>query len=109
MIESGAAVRGRPIFRQKTIRLASALAHETEHDAARQALGGFLDKIIIPPGDGPLRVVGNLEEVLTAASGWNGSTLLLSIMVVAAARNRRYRQRCTWLPHDPAYSIQDAA
>ncbi len=44
-------------------------------DAARQALRGFLDKIIIPPGDGLLQVVGNFGEMLTAASGWNGSTL----------------------------------
>jgi hypothetical protein len=27
----------------------------------------------------------------------------------SGARNRHYRQRCTWLPHDPVYSIQDAA
>jgi hypothetical protein len=61
------------VFQQKTIRLAAALEHGPEHDAARQALGGFLDKVIIPPGDGRLQVV--LGEMLTAASGGNGSTL----------------------------------
>ena len=35
--------------RQNTIRLAAALERATEHDAARQALGGFLDTIIIIP------------------------------------------------------------
>ena len=30
--------------------------------------------------------------MLTTASGWNGSTLALSVMMVAGARNRRYLQ-----------------
>ena len=61
------------VFRQKTMQLAAALEHEGEHDAARQALRGFLDKIVIPPGDGLLQVVGNLGEMLKAAGGRNGS------------------------------------
>jgi len=36
---------------------------------------GFIDRIEIPPGDGLLQVVGNLGEMLTAASGGNDSTL----------------------------------
>lgn len=63
------------VFRQKTETLAAALELDEEHNAAREALRGFLDKIIIPPDDGPLQVVGNFGEMLTAASGWNGSTL----------------------------------
>jgi site-specific DNA recombinase len=63
------------IFRQKATQLAAALEHDEEHDAARQALRGFIDKIVIPPGDGLLQVVGNLGEMLTAASGRNGSVV----------------------------------
>ena len=57
------------IFRRKTVQLAADLEHEGEHDAARQGLRGFLDKIMIPPGDGLLQVVGNLGEMLKAAVG----------------------------------------
>ena len=57
------------VFRQKTVMLAAALEHDEERDAARQALRGFLDRIVIPPGTGPLRVIGNLGEMLAAASG----------------------------------------
>ena len=49
------------------------LEHEGEHDAARQALRGFLEKIVIPPGDGLLQIVGNLGEMLKAAGGRNAS------------------------------------
>ena len=91
MIRVGPYPRMGEVCRQKTIRLAAALEHEIEHSAARQALGGFLDKIIIPPGDGRLQVVGGIWEMLTAASGWNGSRWLLSVMVVAGARSRHYR------------------
>ena len=63
------------VFRQKTTMLAAALEHDEEHAAARHALRGFLDKIVIPPGDGLLQVVGNLGEMLTAASGRNGSVV----------------------------------
>jgi hypothetical protein len=47
-------------FRQKTVQLAADLEPEGEHESARQALRGFLEKIVIPPGDGLLQVVGNL-------------------------------------------------
>lgn len=57
------------VFRQKTTMLAAALENDQEHDAARQALRGFLDKIVIPPGDGLLQVVGNLGAMLEAAAG----------------------------------------
>lgn len=55
--------------------LAAALEHDDERDAARQTLRGFIDRIVIPPGDGLLQVVGNLGEMLTAASGRNGSAV----------------------------------
>lgn len=63
------------VFRQKTERLAVALEHEDEvqRDSARQALRGFLERIVIPPGEGLLQVVGNLGEMLTAAGGRDGS------------------------------------
>jgi hypothetical protein len=61
------------VFRQKTMQLAAGLEHQGEHDTARQALRGFLDKIVIPPGDGLLQVVGNLGEMLKAAGGRKGA------------------------------------
>lgn len=62
-------------FQRKATQLAAALDQDAGRDAARLALRGFLDKIIIPPGEGLLQVVGNLGEMLTAASGRNGSVL----------------------------------
>ena len=54
------------VFRDKTEQLAAALERETDRDAARQALRGFLERIIIPPGDGLLQVVGNMGEMRQA-------------------------------------------
>jgi hypothetical protein len=44
------------------------LEHDEQCDAARQALRGFLQSIIIPPGDGLLQVTGNLGAMLEAAA-----------------------------------------
>ena len=57
------------VFRQKASALAAGLEHDDRRDAARQALRGFLQSIIIPPGDGLLRVTGNLGAMLEAAAG----------------------------------------
>jgi hypothetical protein len=59
------------VFRQKTMQLAAALEHEDEEEreAARHALRGFIDRIVIPPGNALLQVVGNFGEMLTAANG----------------------------------------
>ena len=63
------------VFEQKIGQLAAALEHEDAElcETARQALRGFIDRIVIPPGDALLQVVGNLGEMLTAAGGRNGS------------------------------------
>lgn len=42
---------------------------EEQRESARQAIRGLIDRIVIPPGDGLLQVVGNLGEMLTAAGG----------------------------------------
>ena len=41
------------VYRQKVEQLAAALAHEDEElrEAARSGLRGFIDEIVIPPGD----------------------------------------------------------
>jgi hypothetical protein len=57
------------IFRRKATTLAAGLEHDGQRDAAREALRGFLEKIVIPPGDGLLQVVGNVGAMLTAAQG----------------------------------------
>ena len=57
------------VFRLKATTLAAGLEHEGQRDAARQALRGLLDKIVIPPGDGPLQVIGNVGSMLAAEQG----------------------------------------
>ena len=57
------------VFRRKATALAAGLEDETHRDAAREALRGFLDRIVIPPGDELLQVVGNVGQMLTAAQG----------------------------------------
>jgi hypothetical protein len=49
--------------------LSAALEHDEQRDAARLALRGFLEKIIIPPGQALLQVVGNVGAMLAAAQG----------------------------------------
>ena len=57
------------VFEQKIRALAAALEHEDieQRESARTTLRGFIDRIVIPPGDALLQVVGNLGEMLTAA------------------------------------------
>lgn len=57
------------VYRQKTNALAAGLEDDDQRDAARQALRGFVEKIVIPPGDGLLQVMGNLGAMLDAAQG----------------------------------------
>lgn len=63
------------VFRETTMQLAAALEHsdEAQRESARQAIRGLIDRIVIPPGDGLLQVVGNLGEMLTAAGGRSAS------------------------------------
>ena len=62
------------VFRQKAMLLGGALQNDADRDAARHALRGFIERIEIPSGDGLLQVVGNLGEMLAAASGGTVST-----------------------------------
>ena len=55
------------IFREKATTIVAGLEHDDQRDAARLVLRGFLDKIIVPPGDKLLQVVGNVEAMLAAA------------------------------------------
>ena len=89
------------IFEQKIRTLAAALEHEDleMREAARTTVRGFIDRIVIPPGDGLLQVVGNLGEMLTAAGatavgndGCGGSQPTLS---AAVAPSGLMRQRAT--------------
>ena len=59
------------VFRQKAATLTAGLEHDEQRDASRQALRGFLESIIIPPGDGLLQVRGNLSVMLATAAGQN--------------------------------------
>jgi site-specific DNA recombinase len=64
------------VFEQQIAQLASVLEHEDAElrEKARQALRGFIDRIVIPPGDALLQIVGDLGSMLTAAGG-DGSAL----------------------------------
>jgi site-specific DNA recombinase len=58
------------VFERKIRQLAAALEEGEDaelRETARQTLRGFIDRIVIPPGDALLQVVGNLGEMLTAA------------------------------------------
>ena len=57
------------IFQQKAIALAEGLQQDDRRVAAREALRGFVEKIVIPPGDELLTVVGKLGAMLDAAAG----------------------------------------
>ncbi len=59
------------VYRAKVQQLAAALEHEDDEqrERARESLRGFIDRIVIPPGDGLLQVVGNLGSMLAAAQG----------------------------------------
>ena len=57
------------VFRQKATTLAAGLERDDQRDPARQALRGFIEKIVIPPGDELLQVVGNLGSMLAAEQG----------------------------------------
>jgi site-specific DNA recombinase len=64
------------VFERQITQLAQALEHDDleQRTAARETVRGFIDRIVIPPGDELLQVVGNLGEMLTAAGARNGST-----------------------------------
>jgi site-specific DNA recombinase len=59
------------VFERKIGHLAAALGVDDpeQREAARQTLRGFIDHIVIPPGDALLQVVGNFGEMLSAADG----------------------------------------
>ena len=46
------------VYRSKVEKLAAGLESGDEQGAAREALRGFIDRIVIPEGDGLLQVVG---------------------------------------------------
>ena len=57
------------VFREKVTTLAAGLEHDNHPEAARQAVRGLMESIIIPPGDGLLQVTGNLGAMLATAAG----------------------------------------
>jgi hypothetical protein len=69
------------VFEQKIEQLAAALEHEDAgvREMARQALRGFIDRIVIPPGDAVLQVVGDCGSMLTAARRGTAQHCLLSV------------------------------
>lgn len=59
------------VYREKVEHLAAALAHEdeTQRVTARETLRGFVEAIVIPPGDRLLEVRGDLGRMLRSAGG----------------------------------------
>lgn len=60
------------VFHKKALTLAAGLEDEDRRDAAREALRGFLTRIVIPAGEERLQVEGNFGEMLAAAQGRQG-------------------------------------
>jgi hypothetical protein len=72
--------------------LAATLERDEEHDPARAALRGFLDKIVILPGYGSLQVVRNLGDVDGSQQMERLNAGCCPIWLVAGACNQRYLQ-----------------
>jgi len=70
------------IFEQKIGQLAAALEFEDpeQRETARQALRGFIDRIVIPPGDQLLQVVGNLGEMLSATGDRDAAAVAAALV-----------------------------
>jgi hypothetical protein len=64
-----------------------------ERAQARQAVRNLIDKIIIPPGAALLQVEGNLEGILSAASGRSGQ--LPAVLVAGACNQRDLQLSCS--------------
>jgi hypothetical protein len=79
------------VFQQKATALAAGLEHDEKRDAARMALCGFLERIVIPPGEGLLQVVGNLGAMLEAAEDRNPAGRVVGY-VGRGSRNHHYLQ-----------------
>jgi hypothetical protein len=69
-------------FPPKIEQLAKALEHDDaeQRDIARQTLRGFIDRIVIPPGDGLLQVAGNWARCWQQPAGVTSQRWLLSLM-----------------------------
>jgi hypothetical protein len=59
--------RGVEVYRKEATAIAAGLEHDEERDAARLAPRGFLEKIVIPPGEALLQVLGKVGVMLAAA------------------------------------------
>jgi hypothetical protein len=57
------------VFQRKVTVLCEGLEKERGREEARAALRGLVDRIVIPPGNGLLRVEGNLGAILATAHG----------------------------------------
>jgi hypothetical protein len=56
------------VYWRKVRALATALEREQDRDGARQAIRGFLERIVFPP-DGLLRIEANFPAMLAAGQG----------------------------------------
>ena len=56
-------------FGRKVEALTTTLTTGDQHGAAREALRGLIDKVVVPPGDGLLMIHGNLGKMLEASGG----------------------------------------
>ena len=57
------------IFKEATIALVTGVDRDSQQDGARQSLRAYVEKIVIPPGQGLLQVVGKPEVMLAVARG----------------------------------------
>ena len=70
------------VYPQKVERIAAALTHEDEdqREAARSALRGFIDRIVIPSDGGKLMVFGDLVKMSATADGERDDSMLAAVV-----------------------------
>ena len=86
------------VFRWKATTRAAGLEQGDQRDAARDALRGFVEKIVIPLGTGLLQ--GIWGPCWRRQPEARCLAVSLSLMLVAGARCRQYRTLCMWLQRD---------
>jgi len=73
-------------------------AHEDEEqrEAARSAVRGFIDQIVIPPGDALLEVRGDLGRMVTAAAGERDASMLAAVVECGCGARNPLNLEFSW-------------
>jgi len=100
------------VYREKVRSLCLALEAEDSRMGAADAIRALVDAIVLEPDGEHLNITlkGDLAGMLSAARDSKRSPdtgdLLVQIKLVAGARNRQYRQRCTLSLREPVLRLR---